>query len=40
MKISQDVRDFAREEVKKQEEEMQKKAQEFKDLGSEIYNEV
>ena len=40
MKISQDVRDFAREEVKKQEEEMQKKAQEFRDSGSKIYNEI
>ena len=40
MKISQDVRDFAREEVKKQEKEMQKKAQEFRDSGSKIYNEI
>jgi phosphomethylpyrimidine synthase len=37
MKISQDVRDYAK---KEQEEAMQKKAQEFKDLGSKIYNEV
>ncbi len=37
MKISQDVRDFAK---KEHEEAMQRKAQEFKDLGSEIYNEV
>ena len=37
MKISQDVRDYAK---KEQEEAMHKKAQEFKDLGSKIYNEV
>ena len=40
MKISQDVRDYAKKELKEQEEAMQKKAQEFKDLGSKIYNEV
>ena len=37
MKISQDVRDYAK---KEQEEAMQKKAQEFKDQGSKIYNEI
>jgi|TARA_B110000305_G_C19428423_1_gene634929 phosphomethylpyrimidine synthase len=40
MKISQDVRDYAKKELKEQEEAMQKKAQEFKDLGSKIYNKV
>jgi len=37
MKISQDVRDYAK---KEQEEAMKKKAQEFKDQGSKIYNEI
>ena len=40
MKISQDVRDYAKKEIEAQEKEMQKKAKEFREAGGKIYNEV
>ena len=40
MKISQDVRDYAKKEIEAQEKEMQKKAKEFREAGGKIYYEV
>ena len=40
MKISQDVREYAKKEIEAQEKEMQKKAKEFREAGGKIYNEV
>jgi len=40
MKISQDVRDYAKKEIEAQEKAMEQKAQEFRDSGSKIYNEI
>ena len=40
MKISQDVRDYAKKEIESQEREMHKKAKEFREAGGKIYNEV
>ena len=40
MKISQEVRDYAKNEEVKLSEEMKKKSEEFLEQGSEIYKEV